>query len=330
MGQCIKKTFIKIALHTKKKNATMRLEEERIFMKSKTKTILKILVFFLIILCLIVGGVVVYLFLADIESVVPEEIKDKIEIIEETYEGRKVFSLTPKEKETESTVIFYFHGGSYVAEASREHWYFLADLVEDTKATIIMPDYPLTPKYNYKDVFAMIEPLYEEIIAQENTENFIVMGDSAGGGMALALCEKLGEEGKQKPDKLILISPWLDVRLENKAIDAVEEKDKQLNREALKVAGISYAGEDGMESFLVNPILGNPETLKDISITIFTGTYDILNPDVHTWLEKVGNTLQIDLKEYEGATHIWLLDRSENKTEQAEEAYQALLESIGG
>lgn len=316
-------------MHTDQKHATMRLEKERIYMKNKTKTIIKIILFFLILLLVVAGGVVAYLFIADIESVPPEEIKKRIEITEETYEGRKVFSLTPKEKETESTVIFYLHGGSYVAEASREHWYFLADLVEDTKATIIMPDYPLTPKYNYKDVFAMIEPLYEEIIAQENTENFIVMGDSAGGGMALALCEKLGEEGKQKPDKLILISPWLDVRLENKAIDAVEEKDKQLNREALKVAGISYAGKDGMESFLVNPILGNPETLKDISITIFTGTYDILNPDVHTWLEKVGNTLQIDLKEYEGATHIWLLDRSENKTEQAEEAYQALLESIG-
>ena len=146
-------------------------------MKSKTKTILKILVFFLIILCLIVGGVVGYLFLADIESVVPEEMKDKIKIIEETYEGRKVFSLAPKETETESTVIFYLHGGSYVAEASKEHWYFLVDLVEDTKAKVIMPDYPLTPKYNYKDVFAMIEPLYEEIIAQEDTEKFIVMGD---------------------------------------------------------------------------------------------------------------------------------------------------------
>ena len=316
-------------MHTDQKHATMRLEKERIYMKNKTKTIIKIILFFLILLLVVAGGVVAYLFIADIESVPPEEIKKRIEITEETYEGRKVFSLTPKEKETESTVIFYLHGGSYVAEASREHWYFLADLVEDTKATIIMPDYPLTPKYNYKDVFAMIEPLYEEIIAQENTENFIVMGDSAGGGMALALCEKLGEEGKQKPDKLILISPWLDVRLENEAIDAVEEKDKQLNREALKVAGISYAGEDGMESHLVNPILGNSETLQNISITIFTGTYDILNPDVHTWLEKVESTLQIDLKEYEGAPHIWLLDRSENKTEQAEEAYQALLESIG-
>ena len=196
-------------------------------MKNRTKTIIKIILFFLVLLLIVAGGVVVYLFFADIESVPPEEIKGRIEIAEETYGRRKVFSLTPKEGETESTVIFYLHGGSYVAEASKEHWYFLADLVEDTKATIIMPDYPLTPKYNYKDVFAMIEPLYEEIIEQENTENFIVMGDSAGGGMALALCEKLGEEGKQKPDKLILISPWLDVRLENEAIDAVEEKDEQ-------------------------------------------------------------------------------------------------------
>ena len=303
-------------------------KEVRDYMKGKTKTVIKIMLFALILLLVIAGGVVVYLFTADIESTPPEEIKDRIEITEKKYEKRKVFYLTPKEEQKENTVIFYLHGGSYVAEASKEHWYFLADLVQDTKATIIMPDYPLTPKYHYKDVFAMIEPLYEEMTKQEEMQNLIVMGDSAGGGMALALCEKLGEEGKQKPNKLILISPWLDVRLENKAIDAVEEKDKQLNREALKVAGLSYAGEDGMESFLVNPILGNPETLQNISITIFTGTYDILNPDVHTWLEKVGNTLQIDLKEYEGASHIWLLDRSEDRTSEAEEAYQALLESI--
>ena len=295
-------------------------------MKNRTKTIIKIILFFLVLLLIVAGGVVVYLFFADIESVPPEEIKDKIEIAEETYEGRKVFFLTPKEGERESTVIFYLHGGSYVAEASKEHWYFLADLVEDTKATIIMPDYPLTPKYNYKDVFAMIEPLYEEIIEQENTENFIVMGDSAGGGMALALCEKLGEEGKQKPDKLILISPWLDVRLENEAIDAVEEKDEQLNREALKVAGISYAGEDGINSYLVNPIDGNLSKLKNLTILI--GTNDILNPDVHVLQERAKQAnVNIDIKEYEQAGHIWIINNNSSE-ELVQKGYEDLINLV--
>ena len=62
-------------------------------MKNKTKTIIKIILFFLVLLLIVAGGVVAYLFIADIESVPPEEIKDKIEIAEETFEGRKVFFL---------------------------------------------------------------------------------------------------------------------------------------------------------------------------------------------------------------------------------------------
>ena len=42
-----------------------------------------------------------------------------------------------------------------------------------------MPDYPLTPKHNYKDVFEMVEPLYQEIIQKIDTKNLILMGDSA-------------------------------------------------------------------------------------------------------------------------------------------------------
>ena len=117
-------------------------------------------------------------------------------------------------------------------------------------------------------------------------------------------------------------------KLENIKIDEVEKQDKQLHREALKITGIAYAGKDGMESYLVNPILGNPNTLQDIKIIIFTGTYDILNPDVHRWIELVGEKVQIELKEYEGAPHIWLLDRSKDRTNEAEDAYQELLACI--
>lgn len=297
-------------------------------MKNKIKTTIKIILAFLLLLFLLAMGVTAYLFWADIESTPSEEAKKQIEITEKTYQNRKVFFLSPKEQEKTNTVIFYLHGGSYIAETSKEHWSFLADLVEDTKTRVILPDYPLAPKYNYKEVFDMIEPLYEELINTQKAEKIIVMGDSAGGGMALALCEKLGEEGKQKPNQLILLSPWLDVKLENEEISEVEKYDKQLHRGALKIAGIAYAGEDGMQSYLVNPILGDPQTLQDISITVFTGTYDILNPDVHKWITIVGEKTQIELKEYEQAPHIWLLDRSADRTTMAEQAYQELIKTI--
>ena len=292
----------------------------------KTKMILKTIFALMTIILLIIIGIVLYFFLTDIESKPPEEIQEEYNIEEKEFLGRKVFIISPKENKSNKKIL-YFHGGSYVAETSNLHWKFLKDLVKDTGATIILPDYPLTPKYNYKDVFTMVKPLYREIIDRVESENFIMIGDSAGGGIALALAETMGEENAKQPEKLILISPWLDVRLENPEIDEVQKNDKQLNKETLKIAGIAYSGEDGINSYLTNPIDGPLDELKNV--IIYTGTYDILNPDVHKLVERAKNEgVEINLKEYKKATHIWLLERGENKTQDAENAYQDLINEI--
>ena len=70
-------------------------------------------------------------------------------------------------------------------------------------STVILPDYPLTPKYTYKDVFNMVTPLYKEIIDKVDGNDLIVMGDSAGGGITLALMERIGAEDIDMPSKTI-------------------------------------------------------------------------------------------------------------------------------
>ena len=260
-------------------------------------------------LCLcILALTIAYFFNADIETREPKKIMEECEIHTYTYMERNVFTVTKKngEENSNNKYIIYFHGGSYVAEATQNHWTFLENIVRDTGYTVIMPDYPLTPKYHYQDVFNMVEPLYKEIIEKVGSENVILMGDSAGGGLALGLYEKMAEETVELPVKTILISPWLDVRLENEKIQEIEKKDTILNKEALRLAGIAYAGNDGINSYLVNPINGPLNKLKNV--TIYTGTYDILNPDVHILIEKAKEqNVSIELKEYEGEGHIWIV-----------------------
>ncbi len=332
-------------------------------MKSKARII--IVIFSIFVLSLIAS--VVYLFVTDIESMPTEEIRQMCNVREEKYKGRKVFIITSKDAVNSSKYILYFHGGSYMAGVSDEHWGFLQDLAIDTNATIIVPDYPLTPKYDYKDVFGMIEPLYREILEKIDSKNLILMGDSAGGGMALALCEKIGEEKIVQPSKTILISPWLDVRLENPKISEVEENDKQLNKEALQIAGIAYMGNNE-NSYLVNPVDGPLENLG--KIIIYTGTYDILNPDVHILEERVQklneeltssagatknieennndeenkstegtskndgnennskNLIQLDIREYDKMPHIWILDRENKDNLDNGKAYENLINEV--
>lgn len=292
-------------------------------MKKKiAKTITEIILLIMIMIMLIIT---IYM-LMDIESKAPGEIEIDCNLETEQFIGRKVFILTPKNTQRTNKVILYLHGGSYVAETSSDHWKFLEKVVNDTGATIILPDYPLTPKYTYKDVFTMITPLYKEIIEEVDINNLILMGDSAGGGMALALAERIGEENIQMPNKTILISPWLDVRLQNSEIDYVQKRDKELSKETLKLAGVTYAGEDGIDSYLVNPIDGNLSKLKNV--TILTGTNDILNPDVHVLQEKAKQIgVNIGIKEYESAGHIWIINNNSSE-ELVQDGYKDLINLV--
>ena len=292
--------------------------------------IIKIIVGIIVLIILIVVCTVSYLMIADIETnILPNKNTYTCNIEIEKYMKRNVFILTPKNVQKTNMVILYIHGGAYMAEISDNHWSFLEKIINNTGATVILPDYPLTPKYDYKDVFNMMEPLYQEIVSKVDKENFIVMGDSAGGGLALALEEKITLENSEYvlPKKTVLISPWLDVRLENEEIEKVQKFDKQLNRESLKMAGIAYAGEDGINSYLVNPIDGDLSNLENI--TIFTGTYDILNPDVKVLENKaVSQGISIDIREYEKASHIWTINNYKEEAELVEKGFSDLIEVL--
>lgn len=288
--------------------------------------IAKIMLGILCVMLIIVLAIIAYYWIVDIQTQVPEEVKQICELQTEQYMGRNLFIVTPKDREKSDIKILYFHGGSYVAEATKQHWDFIEKIVNDTGATVILPDYPLTPKYNYKDVFKMVMPLYQEIIDRVETSNLIVMGDSAGGGLALALEEKAGEKDLPMPAKTILISPWLDVRLTNPQIDEVQKNDKQLNKETLKLAGIAYSGEDGIDNYLVNPIDGDLSKLENV--VILTGTYDILNPDVHKLKERAEKLgVSIEIKEYEEARHIWIIEKNSSQ-ELEEQGYQEILKQL--
>lgn len=292
----------------------------------KDKRILKVVLGLLLIILGVSLVVLAYYMIVDIETKVPKEVETSCNLKIEQFMGRKIFIVTPKDGPKNDLKILYFHGGAYVAEATKQHWDFIERMVKDTQCTVIFPDYPLTPKYNYKDVFGMVVPLYREILDKVEEKNLILMGDSAGGGLSLALAERMAQEHAKLPNQIILISPWLDVRLTNPKIDEVQKKDPQLNKETLKLAGIAYASDDGIDSYLVNPIEGDVSALKNI--TIFTGTYDILNPDAHVLQEKAKEVgVNVTIKEYEKAYHIWLIDRNNSK-ELVERAYQDLLKVI--
>ena len=216
------------------------------------------------------------------------------------------------------------HGGAYYWNISKYNWSFAEKLIQETNATVVMPDYPLAPAANCDQVYEFVAEIYEELITRHHPENIILMGESAGGGLALGFSMFLRNENKNQPSQLILLAPWLDVSMNNPDILAVDKKDKILGIKGLQRAGIGYAGQTKLDNYKVSPIYGGLADLPQISI--FVGTHDLLLADARKLKENADKSgVSINYLEYPKMFHVWILL---NKLKEAQVATSQIISLI--
>ena len=219
--------------------------------------------------------------------------------------GHIVWTIAPKLNASGKHVI-YLHGGAYVNSFAPQHWTFMSKLVEAVNCTVTAPNYPHAPEYYVHDVFALMLPLYKELAAVAGASNITLMGDSSGGGISLALAQRLREDGLDQPGQIILLSPWLDATLSHPDILALDKIDPFLGVEGLKYGGEVYARDVDPRCYLVSPVYGS---LKDLApITLFIGTRDILLPDCRKLRNQAAaERVPLDYREYDEMVHDWML-----------------------
>jgi len=241
----------------------------------------------------------------------PQSMYLKYHIKSEEMIEQMVWSIAPKEAEVSignkddnndnKHVYYYLHGGTYFDGFTNQDWDFLSKLVDRLHCTVTAPDYPLAPDHDVHDVFAMITPLYNELVENIGPSNLTLMGDSAGGGMSLALAQWLRNEEIEQPSSIILFSPWLDVTMKNPDISRVAgrvDSSSLLEIKELKKRGEMYAGKK-MEpmSHLVSPIYGSLEGLAPI--TLFVRSNDLFVADCRKLKSKAESRgITLDYQEF--------------------------------
>jgi len=98
--------------------------------------------------------------------------------------------------------VLYLHGGGYVFEMGHGHWQLLATLINRSDATATVPLYPLAPEYTSRDTYPWLLALYKHVCDTLHPENLTIMGDSAGGGMALLLVQQAVAQGLPHPNQI--------------------------------------------------------------------------------------------------------------------------------
>ena len=231
--------------------------------------------------------------------------------------GHPVFTLAPARPVHAPRPVLYLHGGGYVRPITPQHWGFLAWLVRTTGCEVTVPLYPLAPESTCTDTLAWVHAVHAQLATRHAAETIHLMGDSAGGGLALVLAQTLRDEGQPPAAQMVLITPWVDVAVSHPAAVHTAQRDPMLALAGVREAGRLYAGALPLDHPTVSPARGDVAGLPPMAL--FVATRDLLGHDALAFAERVQKTQgAMELHRGEGLVHVWpLLPVPEARTARA-------------
>ena len=198
--------------------------------------------------------------------------------------------------------IVYLHGGAFTAGSLTSHRALVARIARATGCRVLAVDYRLAPEHPFPagldDCAAVVAAL---LASGLDPAELIVAGDSAGGGLATAVLLRR-RDGGEAPLAGVLLSPWLDLRLETESMTDRAEADPMLSSEVLATSVAAYVTEPSDP--LASPVLADPSGLPPLLILV--GTAEVLLDDSTTFADAArGAGVTVDLDVAEDLIHVW-------------------------
>ncbi|MFF8267001.1 alpha/beta hydrolase fold domain-containing protein [Streptomyces sp. NPDC016562] len=235
-------------------------------------------------------------------SHLPPRSLGRVADVSRTFVGAwPVYEVAPLGAEPAAQVL-YLHGGGYVDELVRPHWALVRTLVTRARARVVVPAYILAPRGTADRTVPVAADLLSGLIASGGDGGTVLLGDSAGAGLALAAAQRLRDRTGEQPSRIVLVSPWLDVTMSHPDQAAIEASDPVQARPGLREAGRLYAGTLAADDPRVSPLYGTFAGLAPL--TVFSGTRDVLATDSRELLRRArAEGAEVDLHEEAGMPH---------------------------
>ena len=173
--------------------------------------------------------------------------------------------------------VVHFHGGGYCIGSALTARAWAANLAARTGGRVVQPGYRLAPEHPYPAALQDARTVYATLLGQAEPGSIVVSGDSAGAGLALALAVSLRDGGQEPPAGCILLSPWLDLGRDRRAIPALVRSDVLLSPGWLDACARAYAPPDAWADPSVSPLHAQHRGLPPLLIQ--AGTDELLAPD---------------------------------------------------
>ncbi len=227
-----------------------------------------------------------------------------IECVKEIANGVPVEWITTPDSQTQR-VVFYIHGGSFVSGSINSHRSLAADIAHAARARSLIIDYRLAPEHPFPAVLEDAVAAYQWLIANHTAPQHItITGDSAGGGLTIALLVKLRDLGQPMPAAAVCLSPMTDHTYSgdtwgtNARTDIViyPKKEREFTR--------MYLGGADPHEPLVSPHFAELKGLPPLLIQV--GSHEVLLSDSRRLAEKARSVgVDVTLDEWEEMQHVW-------------------------
>lgn len=205
----------------------------------------------------------------------------------------------------ENRIFMFMHGGGYYRGSIAATRATVARISAEAKIKCLSIDYRLAPEHPFpaaiNDTYSAYEWLVNEGI---NPEHIIVSGQSAGGGLCLALLLKIKDKNFSQPKGAVALSPWTDLYQTGKTMVTNEKIDPIISKKYLDRFAKLYFPDSYNMSYLASPIIGELSGLPDILIQV--GSAETMLDDSKRFYKKAKKAnVNVKLEIWEDMFHGW-------------------------
>jgi acetyl esterase/lipase len=227
---------------------------------------------------------------------------------DETIAGVPCVVCRPETIRAEAPVILYLHAGGFVAGSARDNATAVLPTCHLSECEAIAIDYSLAPEAVYPQQQDEIERVYRDLLATgRNPGKIVLVGDSAGGALALAALYRWRRLGLPLPAGVSLLSPVLDADTSSDTHHTLRGRDPLFasnGQESCAESFRLYAGDADISDPEISPLNGDPAGLPPILIQV--GTREILLGDSARFSGKARRAgVDVSLHVFDGMFHLF-------------------------
>ena len=203
-------------------------------------------------------------------------------------------------------VVLYLHGGGFAIGSPTSHRHLVGLLAKLAGCAVVIPDYRLAPEHTFPAALDDAVAAYRELLETYPAPHIALAGDSAGGGLVVALIAALNQERLPQPACAYCISPWVDLECSSASLAAKAAQDPIGSAEALTMLGQMYLGGADARHPLASPVRADLRGAPPMLVQV--GSAEVLLDDSIEPARVLGHAdCSVRLEIWRDMIHVWPL-----------------------